>query len=397
MTHSTFVYSAHARDGRIHRGVIRALSRDAAAGALGERGLLVKRLDRQYAHPFWKARVPLADNAEGLRLLASMLEGGLPLSRAVDALADVAPRSWQHAAEGLKEAIREGRSLAASLSDAPLNLPPVVLGLIRAGESSNGLWRAVHGAAELLERQAATRAAISGALAYPIVLAASSVISAVVLGGFVLPRFAELISQLGQSVPTSTAFVLWIAQGLQQVWLLALISLSLGAAFWWQWRATENGRRAWHELLLRIPVVRDVRSAMTTARVTGAMAALYDAGVAMSAVVTLAAHAAGDAAIAARLEQARADIADGHPLSASLKRTRAVSPFAVRLVAAGERGGRLGALLAQASRLEDERGLRAVRRAVRLLEPSLILIFGLAVAVIAAALLQALYSVRPAL
>jgi general secretion pathway protein F len=67
----------------------------------------------------------------------------------------------------------------------------------------------------------------------------------------------------------------------------------------------------------------------------------------------------------------------------------------VRLVYAGEESGRLSGMLAHASKLESERATEAVKSAVRLLEPGLILAFGGIVAFVAAALLQAVYSVRP--
>lgn len=86
----------------------------------------------------------------------------------------------------------------------------------------------------------------------------------------------------------------------------------------------------------------------------------------------------------------------GERLSRALDETGSATATVVRLVRAGEETGRLAAMLAHASRMESDEATRRVRAAVRLVEPALILVFGLVIALIAAALLQAIYSVRPA-
>jgi type II secretory pathway component PulF len=98
------------------------------------------------------------------------------------------------------------------------------------------------------------------------------------------------------------------------------------------------------------------------------------------------------------LRRARGAIAAGQSLSHALETSEAATPTVVRLVRAGEEsgGGRLPAMLAHAARIEQQRVDQTIRAAVRMLEPSLLLLFAGVVAVIAAALLQAIYSVRPA-
>jgi type II secretory pathway component PulF len=92
---------------------------------------------------------------------------------------------------------------------------------------------------------------------------------------------------------------------------------------------------------------------------------------------------------------AREAVVAGAPLSRALADHDAVTPTVVRLARAGEESGTLGPMLARAAAMEAERAERLVRNAVRLLEPALILLFGGIVAFVAAALLQAVYSVRP--
>jgi general secretion pathway protein F len=142
-------------------------------------------------------------------------------------------------------------------------------------------------------------------------------------------------------------------------------------------------------------VIGKIRRSAATARVCAALSALLQSGVALSSALTHAAHAAGDAAIQDRVLAARTSVIAGVRPSAAFLTENALTPTASRLVRAGEETGALVPMLAHAARLENERATDRVRSAVRLLEPTLILAFGGLVALVAAALLQAIYSVRP--
>lgn len=392
-----FDFRATARDGTQQRGLISADSRSAAAAAIAERGLMVLDVRAHEPNERWSNRVSQEDGAMGLRVLASLLASGLSVSRALHTLGEVAPTSWRRGIETLREAVREGKSLSSALAAGPLDLPPVAIGIIRAGEGGSGLAESVHRAAEMLESAASTRTALKGALTYPLVLATVGVMTTAILVGVVLPRFATLLEQLGQTLPTSTALVLRVADIVRAFAVPGLLTITVAVVAWYRWTARDAGRRTWHNWLLSLPVVGRIRATFATARTTAALAALYESGVAMSAALTHASRASGDSAIGARILRARDLVATGQTLSRALENTKATTPVAIRLVAAGEQSGQLATMLAHAARLEEERAQRQVRIAVRLLEPSLILVFGGLVALVASALLQAVYSVRPAL
>jgi type II secretory pathway component PulF len=117
--------------------------------------------------------------------------------------------------------------------------------------------------------------------------------------------------------------------------------------------------------------------------------------VAIAPALSSAARAAGDAELHARLTNVRRLVEQGERMSSALATHSAASALVVRLAQAGEESGRLAPMLAHAARMERERATRTVQGAVRLIEPLLIIMFGGLVALVASALLQALYSVRP--
>jgi general secretion pathway protein F len=335
------------------------------------------------------------DLALGLGILATLREGDESMSRVLATFAAVAPRGWtSDGVRSIHESVREGKTLAAALRTSPFGIPPLVIGMIQAGEAGGLLAESVRRAATVTERTAATRAAIRGALVY---LAAAGALSVMLLIGLVLPRFAAIVAELGQQLPSSTRFVLAAGDAIRATALPGAIGLILATIAGRQWMARrgDEGRAQVHEALLAVPVVGPLRRAAAAARATVSMGALLRSGVALPAALGHASRAAGDAAVGRRLIAARDRVIGGERLSSALRATDALTPGSVQLVRAGEATGRVAEMLEQAGKIEGEWTMERVNALVRIIEPALILIFGAIVATIAAALLQAVYSVRP--
>jgi len=395
MTATRFAYRAARADGAFEHGVLAAESRDAALRALTAQGLWAVDLTAARSGNDLRTRLSPADLALGLRVLSTLLESGLPVSKALAAMPELAPDAWQPALPGLARSVREGASLGAALERSGLAIPAVVLGIVRAGEAGSGLARAVRRAADLMDESAANRAAVRAALIYPCILAVAGSVSVGILVGVVLPRFGAILADLGQSLPPTTRFVLQASAVARVAALPAGIATLIILVAWRAWISTADGAVRWANILLGAPVIGRIRRSAGTARVCAALSALLESGVALSSALTHAARAAGDAAIQHRVLAARTSVIAGARPSAAFLTEDALTPIASRLVRAGEETGALVPMLAHAARLENERATDRVRSAVRLLEPTLILAFGGLVALVAAALLQAIYSVRP--
>jgi general secretion pathway protein F len=392
---NVFAFHAVASNGSIERGTLDAESANEARDTLTGRGLLVVSLESKGPRRERREPVSAADLALGLRILANLLESGLPVTRALHAFDDLAPRSWRGALPAIRQRVREGKSLAAAMAEAPLQIPALVIGIAQAGEAGTGIGPAVRRAAELTEATAEMQAAVRSALAYPIVVAAAGVCAIAVLITVVLPRFARILADLGQALPPSTQLVLRGADVARALLLPTTVVAVVAFAAWRTWAGTARGRVQWHAFLLSVPGIGTVRRLTATARMAHSLAALLESGVPIAAALGHAARASGDAEIEVRLLAARATINSGQPLSQALSDTRAVSPTTAKLVRAGEESGRLPAMLTHAAKIEQQRADQVVKTAVRMLEPMLLLTFASVVALIAAALLQAIYSVRP--
>jgi len=392
---ATFRFEAARADGHAVRGRLEAASQSAAAAALSARGLfpvLVEPAGERGAPGIWR-RPGARDRATALRSLATLVDAGVPLERALQATERVVAGELCETLGRASARVREGSSLGAALAAEGTVFSGVTIGLVRAGERGVGLGVALLQAAEQAEREAEMASRIRAALAYPVLLCAVGCISVGLIVVVVIPRFAAILGDLGQALPPATRVLIAmsnIVRGWGVALAVALVLLTAGVA-----QVIGSRRRAWHEQLLRAPVLGPLRHGFATSRVTRILSALLQTGTPALAALDIARDAAGDAAVAGRLERSRELVAQGEGLAAALRATGAITHTALQLATIGEGSGRLPALLRQAADLEEEQAERHLRSLVSLLEPALIVAFAAAVAFVAAALLQAVYSVRP--
>jgi len=328
-----------------------------------------------------------------IRSLATLVIAGIPLARALQATASVASGLLRETITRVGARVDEGAALGTALADEGPMFSGVTVGLVRAGERGVGLGPALLQAAAQLEREAETRARLRAALAYPLLLAVVGSLSVGMIVLFVIPRFAAILGDLGQALPPATRALIGLSMLARRFGLLFVVLAVPGAAL--AAEARRRHLRAWHEVLLDMPVVGPLRHALATARVARALGALLGTGTHALTALAIAEDAAGDQAVAARLAEARERVAEGVGLTASLREAKAITDGALQLATVGEGSGRLPELLGRAAEIEEVQAEHRLQALVALLEPALIIVFAALVAFVAAALLQAVYAVRP--
>jgi general secretion pathway protein F len=369
-----------------------AASETAAADLVASRGLYPTTVEPTQPSMRWRAPSGRA-RAIVLRSLASLLEAGVPLSQALVSTTHMIPGLLAEAVERVATRVREGATLAAAMRQEGSLFSPVTLGLVFAGERGLGLDRALAHAADHAEREVEIRSRIRAALAYPLLLCVVGAVSIALIVGIVVPRFGVMLTETATALPLATRLLLGLSDVARTYGvLLAVLTVAVLALGVVLVRAHPT---VWHRWLLDAPVVGPLRHALATGRVCRTLAVLQGAGLSVLQGLEAARSAAADAAVAARLDTSRTQVAEGATLSRALATTRAVTPLAVQLLRIGEGSGRTAALLERAADLEESLAERRLKTLVNLLEPGLILVFAAIVAFVAAALLQAVYGLRP--
>lgn len=391
---SAYTYRAARQDGAIVTGAVEAENHVQATATLANRGLFAIAVV-----PIAEIRRPTAsrrDLAIVFRGIAALVSSGVPLERAIAASEPLISGALRETLASARDRLRNGASFAHALAESRGVVPHLVIGMIRAGERGSQLGSALEEIAVHLEQEADLVSRVRQALTYPLLLAVVGVTSILVITTVVIPRFAALLSDLGQQLPVATRLLLGMSQLVSTFWIPGVLLLAAGAWSAVEWIRRPNGRKRVDQLLLKVPLLGGVRRALATARVMRAFGGMLRSGMPLLGALDAAREAAGDLAIAERLLRSRERVLQGAPLGAALEREAALSPSALQLIMVGESSGRVAEMALGAGNLaaqEAERGLRAL---VTALEPALIIAFGAIVAFTAAALLQAVYSLRPA-
>jgi general secretion pathway protein F len=390
-----FRYHAARADGGLVEGIVEAGSAGQATAVIVDRGLFPLTVTPAEATAGARRPASRRDLAIVFQSIAALVAAGVPLERAVASSVALARGALRDALADARTRLHEGETLARALGAARGVVPGIVLGMLRAGERGSQLPLALEQVAAQLEQEADLVARVRQALAYPLLLAVVGVASVLVIGTVIVPRFAELLGDLGQELPPATRVLLVGSSLLSHYWFLLIPTVAGVVALVVEVARRPASRRRLEEALLATPLLGRVRLALATARIARALGGMLAAGMPLLAALDAAGEGAGDVAAAARLARARERVTQGAPLAASLERETALTPGALQLVQVGESSGRLADMARRAGDLaaqEAERGLKAL---VTLVEPALIVAFGGLVAFVAAALLQAVYAIRP--
>lgn len=392
---TSYRYRAARPDGHIVTGLIDAETGDGASSALQREGVFPLRIDAVAPREIRRPSASRRDLAIAFRSLAALVAGGVPLDRALLATEGLTRGPLKDTIGEARTCLARGVSLGEALRGGRGAIPPVVVGMVRAGERGSRLAPALEQVAAHLEQEADLFAHVRQALAYPVLLAVVGVVSVLVIGTVIVPKFAALLADLGQQLPPATRLLILCSTLFSHSLPFLVPALAAGVL-----GARELVRRRAVRLrldtaLLTVPWLGPVRWALGTARVARALGGMLCAGMPLLPALAAAEEAAGDSAMAARLSHVRDQVARGLPLGRSLERERVMLPAALQLMAVGEASGRLGEMALRAGDLAAQEAERGLKTLVTLIEPSLIVTFGGLVAFVAAALLQAVYSMRP--
>lgn len=389
-----FRYRAARSDGAIVEGLVDAASARQAGLVVTDRGLFPLTVSPADVSARTRRPASRRDLAIVFQSIAALVTAGVPLERAVASSESLARGTLRRTLAVARARLKEGQSFAQALAAEP-GVPRVVIGMLRAGERGSQLPLALEHVATHLEQEAELVAHVRQALAYPLLLAVVGVASVLVIGTVIVPRFAELLGDLGQELPVATRVLLVCSSVLSHYWFFLVPALAALVALLVEIALRPTSRRRIDEALLKAPLLGPVRLALATSRVSRALGAMLAAGMPLLAALEAVRDAAGDVAVADRLTRARERVAQGTPLAASLEREGALTASALQLLGVGESSGRLADMARRAGDLAAQEAERGLKTLVTLVEPALIIAFGGLVAFVAAALLQAVYSIRP--
>ena len=322
------------------------------------------------------------------RQVAGLVGSGLPLERALTALADEAEKPAQRELIAhLKSEVNAGSSFARALGSAPREFDEVYRAVVAAGETSGALGRVLESLADDLEERQALRAKLIGAMVYPAIISVVAVLIVIFLVTFVIPQVANVFTSSRRALPFLTIAMLGFSSFMRNWgWLLGL-ALAGGVAGLVLLRRGAAFRERSDAFFLRLPLFGRLARGYNAARFGSTLAMLAGAGVPILKALQAAAETLGNRAMRADALDALVQVREGAPLASALaskKRFPGLLPMFARL---GEQTGTLPLMLQRAAvQMSAEVQRRALALAT-LLEPLLVVAMGVIVLIIVLAVL----------
>ncbi len=396
-------YSFEALDaeGQLRRGTLDADSAKAARNQLRAQALVPLDVAALSADAAPGAAPTLAQrlltravfNATGLavwtRQLAGLVGAGLPLERALTALADEADDERQrHLVAALRAEVNAGSSFARALAQHPREFSHIYCAVIGAGESSGALGQVLESLADDLEARQQLRAKLIGAALYPAIVTLVAIVIVLFLVGYVVPQVASVFAGTKRALPLLTVIMLAISDFVRGYGWAALGAMVLIAAGARAALARPVFREKFDAAWLRLPLVGKLARGYNAARFAGTLAMLAGAGVPILRALQAAAETLNNRALRADAQEALVLVREGAPLAAALAQKKRFPGLLAMFARLGEQTGQLPTMLQRAA---TQLGNEVQRRAMQLatiLEPLLIVSMGLVVMLIVLAVLQ---------
>jgi general secretion pathway protein F len=395
----TFAYQALTAAGERVAGEIDASDAPSAIRRLQDGGLIpieARPTAASTAGPgFDPRRRAVAYVTAATRELATLVGAGQTVEAALEMTAeDAGNRRLAAALDRVLQKVRAGSAFADALGEEPRFFPPVYVAMVRAGEAAGRLDRALAELVILRERQEATRARLTSAMLYPMLLVLTAIGALGILLAFVVPQFQPMFAQAGAELPTASRLVLAIAGWVQANGAALLVALLIAILVGGRLYRAEATGRAIDRVLLGLPGLGRLLRERITAQLCRGLATLLGGGLDLPAALGLSRNMVDNRHAQARIERVIQGVRQGRTLSDCLAEADILAPLAVRLLHAGEEGGRLREVAAHLAEAFDERVALRLGRFVTILEPTLVILLGVMVGGIVMSILAAVISVN---
>jgi len=388
-----YKYSARNTAGTRIEGTMEAVSAAVVANQLATSGAIPLRIDEEpdksAGASSWQCQIGgRRASADDLilfcRQMYSLNKAGVPLLRTLTGLRDSASNPvMAETLTAMLEDLEAGRDLTGALQRHPNIFPPLLVNMIRVGESSGRLDQSFDEVAGYLTREKETADQIKAALRYPSFVLAAIGTAITIITLFVIPAFEKLFRGQGAQLPLPTRIILGISNFAVSWWWAILIVLAAGYFGWRAWVRTEQGRLIWDRFKLGIPVVGGIIHRATLVRFARGFAMAFGAGVPLIQSLSLTAQAVGNRFVAQRLGKLRRGVERGDTLTRSAATSEMFTSLVLQMFAVGEETGSVDSMLLEVGDFYAREIDYDISRLSSTIEPILIVVIGGMVLVLA--------------
>ena len=327
--------------------------------------------------PNSKLKVPQNDLLVFFRQMSVMLKSGVPLSQALELLAEnMTNKEFGANILDVSKRLGSGEELSSSLGNYPRIFSPIMIGLIEAGEAGGILSQVLERLASLIEAQSKIKGQITGALIYPVAILVLAVTISLALLIFIVPTFDDMFKSMGAELPGLTSFMLTLSRIVTSLGFVISAPILLFIAFY-SFKvsyASKSGRKIIDSLILKIPLFGDLILKSELASMSDTLSTLINSGISIIEAIERCINASSNEIIKIALRRSISLVTQGQELSTSLETAKVIPRLLVSMIKIGEETGALSFMLENLANFYKREVEEAVTVLTKAMEPAVIFV-----------------------
>jgi len=391
-------YQARNAKGTVVKGSVSAQNESKARALLVSHKLTLLNLTEKKAasvlnRNVFGGRISNRDLILFSRQLSTMVRAGVPIIEAIRTLRhQVQKPAFQSLLDNIAYEIEAGASLSRALARHPEVFSVFYIGVIQTGEASGRLSESLKTLADSTERTYVFNRKIRSALMYPAFILTAVVIVIIITFYFVLPQIVELFRETQVVLPLPTRILIAVSEFTRAYWyIIAIVVVAFGLIIR-SYLRTAEGQYAASTWVLKIPVLREFMQKVYLSRLTSIMYTLFKSDVPVIESLKIARESIGNQVYQRILNDTAEAVKGGSSMSATWAQERQIPPMLTTMVAMGERSGEIEKAFAEAQRFFNRDVDDILDGIAVFLEPLLVIILGIGVGFIVAAVILPIYN-----
>lgn len=294
------------------------------------------------------------------------------------------------------EDLQGGSSISRAMSAHSDVFSSFYVNLVRAGEESGSLEKSFGYLADYLDRSYEIVSKAKNALVYPAFVISIFIGVMVLMLTMVIPKIAKILTDTGQELPIYTKMVIGLSDFLVNYAGFLLILIAFGGYALWRFIHTEVGERTYDELLISIPYIGDLQRKLLLTRICDNLSTMLGSGISMVQALEVTSDVVDNKIYKEILDSALIEVRGGRSFADAIAEYPEIPGVLTQMVKVGEETGSLSDILGTLANFYRREVNNAVDTLIGLIEPAMIVMLGLGVAVLLASVLMPIYNMTNA-
>jgi len=340
---------------------------------------------------FGMPKIPTKELTQMTRQLATLLQAGLPLVRALRTLERQAKGSQPAVFKvcgNLADTVEGGSTFSEALALHPRSFNKLYVSMVRAGEASGAMEVVLNRLAEFMEKAARIAGKVKSAMVYPIAVLTIAALITAGLMIFIIPKFSKMFDEMlpGEPLPAITEFVISASNFLKDHAVGAAIGIIVFIIAFKIIVRTKYGSLGFDYLCIKLPPFNGLVIKNVSARFSRTLGTLMASGVAVLQALQIVKDTAGNDVVAIAIQSVHDAVKEGEGMTKPLEASHVFPLMLCSMVEVGEETGALPDMLNRVANVYEEEVDRAVEGLTALIEPIMIVVLALVVGTIVVAL-----------